>query len=176
MALDNGRRSPRKLLRAVVARARWRLRKVRFDIEFIPDSSEGRIRAASYLTILSREMPPEELARLVGMQPDKKWTRGELRNVGPIPLAAKRFNGVNFTSGLGDFASPSQHFAALIERLRPFAARIAAVADLPSTHGVTVWIVEHTERDDVDAVAELEDIEVVAAMHAKLVFSSYLGW
>jgi len=53
------------------------MRRVRFDIEFVPDTGEGRIRAASYLTILSREMPPEELARLVGIQPDEKWSKGE---------------------------------------------------------------------------------------------------
>jgi hypothetical protein len=180
-SLNNGRRSLRKLLRTLLLRLLGRVGLGRFvtgefDLEYEPDTGEGRIRAASYLTILNHELPPEELARLVGMQPDEKWTRGERGKVGPVPLVAARFNEVDYASGLGDFATPTQHFASLIERLRPFALHIAAVADLQSTQSVRVWIVEHTERDNVDTVTEPEDLVVVAAMHAELVFSSYFGW
>jgi Domain of unknown function (DUF4279) len=139
--------------------------------------AEARIRAACYLTILNRELPPGELVRLVGMQPDEMWRKGDPKpgkaRVGVRGSSKRPNNGVTYESGLGELASPRDHFAALMERLRPFAAGIAAVADLPSTHGVTIWIVEHSETWNSDMLAEPEHLEIVAAMHAKLVFSSY---
>ncbi len=140
------------------------------ETDWEPDTGEGRVRAASYLTILNDEVSPEELARLAGMQPDEAWSKGDAARRG---RETQPFNAITFVSHLADLATPTDHFAALIERLRPFAARIAAIADLPSTHSARIWIVEHTERDMVDAFTEPGQIEVVAAMHAEVVFSSY---
>lgn len=138
-------------------------------------TGEGRLRAASYLTILSTELEPEELARLVGLQPDRSWKEGELRLLATGRPRGKRhpFNGVDYLSDLDKKRTPRDHFASLVERLRPYADRIAAVADLPSTHCTRIWIVEHTERDNIASILEPEEIAVVRTMHAQIAFSAY---
>jgi hypothetical protein len=147
-------------------------------VEWEPDTGEGRVRAASYLTILNTELAPEELGHLVGLEPDESWRKGEpkrfvdgtprLRSSGPQP-----YNGVHYESNLDEARTPSDHFKALIERLRPNAERIARVADLPTSQTTRIWIVEHTERDMIDAFLDPDDVAIAAAMHAQLIFSSY---
>jgi hypothetical protein len=133
------------------------------------------MRAASYLRILNTELPPDQLSRLVGLEPDKSWKKGELRRLqGGQPLRKRQpFNGVSFESGLDDQKSATSHFAALVERLRPYAEKIAQVASLPTTKSTRIWVVEHTERDMIDAFLDPDHVAVAAAMRAELTFSAY---
>jgi hypothetical protein len=80
---------------------------------------------------------------------------------------------VSFESDLDKLELPGDHFKALIQRLRPYADRIAAVAALPTTQSTRIWVVEHTYRDMIDAFLDPEDVAVAAAMRAELIFSSY---
>jgi hypothetical protein len=136
----------------------------------VPDTGEDRVRAASYLTILSTELPGAELERLVGLTADQAWNKGEPRRSGA--RKTHRFSGAHYESGLDERAAPAAHVRALVERLAPFAQRIASVADLGTTHA-RFWIVEHTEAGFMDTAVAPTDVAVVAAMHAELTFSSY---
>ena len=110
----------------------------------VPDTGEDRVRAASYLTILSTELPGAELERLVG-----------LTSLASTSVPRPRLTSGRWSSGW-----------------RPFAQRIASVADLGTTHA-RFWIVEHTEAGFMDTAVAPTDVAVVAAMHAELTFSSY---
>lgn len=142
-----------------------------------PDTGEGRIRAASYLTILNTELGPEELSRLIGLEPHESWTKGEPRRLvttGTVrPGKTQPFNGVSFDSNLDELRTPSDHFKALIERLHPHVEKIAEVATLPTTQTTRIWIVEHTQRDMIDTFIDPDQVAVAAAMRAELIFSSY---
>ena len=141
-------------------------------IEFKPDTGEGRVRAASYLTILSRDTSPAELARLVGLVPDETWSKGDLRSRHGR-RRKQPFNGISYESGLDEKQSPTDHLAALIGRLEPFAASIAEVAARAGTHSVRVSFVEHTERDNINGGAYPLQLAVLGRMGAELFIDVY---
>jgi hypothetical protein len=138
-------------------------------MELERDDGFGRVRAASYLTILNTDLGPEELERLVGLAADETWKQGDPRRANQT----QSFNGATYESGLDELAAPWDHVAALLDRLAPYAERIASIAALPSTRSARVWVVEHTERDNIDTILEPAQVALVAAMHAELAFSSY---
>jgi Domain of unknown function (DUF4279) len=108
------------------------------------DRGEGRVRARAGLVILSNELPPEELAKRLPLDPDRMWRKGD-----PAGLRGRRaqpFNGVEYHSELDDKRTPTDHLAALVERLQPHAAQIAAVAADPATYCTRLWVGEHSER------------------------------
>jgi hypothetical protein len=139
------------------------------EVQWEKDTGAGRVRAAAYLTILNTELPPNELARLVGLEPDESWTKGDLRR----PGRQHPFNGVAVQSKLDEKRSPTDHFDALIEILTPYADQIAKVAALPSTQIAKVTVAEHSERDNVDAWADPERLAIVVKMGAVLFFDAY---
>jgi hypothetical protein len=129
------------------------------------------------LTILNTDLAPEGLERLIGLKPEKSWRKGEPRPLGSTervrPGKFQPCNGVNFESNLDELRTPTDHFKALIERLRPHAEAIASVAELPPTRTTRIWVVEHTECDMTDTFLDPKDVAVAVAMHAELIVSSY---
>jgi Domain of unknown function (DUF4279) len=135
------------------------------------DRGEGRVRAAAYLTLLSAEIPPDELARRVGMTPDESWRKGDPRGVGR--RRTHPFNGINYESRLDERQSPSDHLRGLIDRLRPVTAQIAAMAADPGVHSTRVAVVEHTVRDNPAIGADPETLRAIAEMGAELYVDVY---
>jgi Domain of unknown function (DUF4279) len=133
------------------------------------DQGEGRVRGGASLTILSTDMPPDELARRVGLQPDDVWTKGEIR----LANRTHPFHGMAFESGLDERRSPTEHLEALMARLRPHARRIAAVTRLPTTHSTRVRVVEHTLRDNVETWANPGCLAELVELGADLVVDVY---
>jgi hypothetical protein len=132
--------------------------------EYNPGSPEWRIHAAAYLTVLSEAEPPNVLEKAIGLEPDESWAKGD-----PLRAGGKRpYNGLTYESGLDDKRSPTDHLAALVERLRPYTEGIAEVSSWPTTHSVLLRVVEHTITDNPEVWAEPEDLGAIAAMKAKL--------
>jgi hypothetical protein len=99
-----------------------------------PPSTSG-----AHLTLLSESIDTTALTAQVGMTPDEAWERGER------PNAAGKFAGITFRSNLSDAAAPGNHLDALLERLAPVTAQIAAAA---ADDGLIVrlWLVHRVEN------------------------------
>ena len=92
----------------------------------LPQSPRSAHSGLVELTIVSDRREPDELARAVGLKPDRAWRKGESR--GPRTCKRHAFNGVVYGSGLADDAHPHEHLGALFARLKPHQARIGALA------------------------------------------------
>jgi hypothetical protein len=97
------------------------------------------------------------------------WAKGERRRTN----RTHPFNGIMFASGLDERRSPTDHVTALIARLRPHSAQIAAVAARPTTHSTRVTVVEHTLRDNVGTWVEPSELAAIAKMGAQLFVDIY---
>ena len=69
--------------------------------------------------------------------------------------------------------APSAHLKALLTRLGPWADEIAAVAAMPSTHSVRVYVVEHRETDNFWTGVDAQELAAIVAMGADLFFDIY---
>jgi Domain of unknown function (DUF4279) len=103
------------------------------------------------------------------LEPDKSWAKGDA--LGAVGM--RRCNGLTYESGLDDKRSPTEHLAALIERLHPCVEGIREVSAWPTTHCVTVWVAEHTITDNPEVFVEPDDLGAIAAMKAKLAIDVY---
>jgi hypothetical protein len=134
-----------------------------------PDHPRWRIRAAANLTVLSTEDSPDSLELTAGLAPDEKWAKGD-----PLRAGGKRpYTGIRYYSRLDEKRSPTDHVAELVDRLRPHVDGIAAVSGRPATHGVTLWVVEHTRAEDRQVDLQPKDLAAIAAMGARLSLDLY---
>ena len=107
---------------------------------YIPANREAR----ANVTILSEELPPAEISRVLGIEADESWRKGDL--VGHGRTGRRRSNhGWRVISPLGDQASTTEHLQAVIGRLSPAAAQLRT---LSSRDGIDakLWLVEHIEN------------------------------
>lgn len=74
------------------------------------------------LDVESMEIPPDQLAAMIGLEADRSWRVGDKRGKTQI---RETTNGWSVSSGLDERASLDDHMVALLDRLQPVAERIA---------------------------------------------------
>jgi len=137
-----------------------------------PGHPRWRMSAEADLTILVTEGSPEPLVETVGLEPDKKWAKGDV--FGPTRRGRRPYTGISYASRLDGKCSPTEHVSDLVERLRPFVTGIAALSARPTTHGITLWVVEHTRAYDRQIDLDPADLTVIGAMGARLSLDLYV--
>ena len=141
------------------------------DVTWSELADRVRVRADAYLVVHSDSEPPDSLAQAIGLEPDEGWHKGQPRGRLKRPAPT---NAVVYRSPLEEAQSPSEHIAALANRLRPHTDKIRSLASREGTQGIVVRVVEHTNFDNPEAWVQPSDLETFAAMGATLGFDTYV--
>jgi hypothetical protein len=119
-----------------------------------------RVRARARLTVISDELPPEELTRRVGIDPDRSWRRGDRTEARrPQP-----HHGWELTSRLSEDRPVEDHLADLLERTAPVAKAVAAIARDPAVASVRLMLSRTGDNWNPglsispDAIRKLDDL------------------
>ena len=84
---------------------------------------DAQCRTRAHLDITSAEVPPDEITRRVGVEPDRSWAIGdELRK-----YRVATFHNWTLDSRADPDAALDDHIADLVRRAEPVAERIAAI-------------------------------------------------
>jgi hypothetical protein len=127
-------------------------------------------KAHAHLTILSEELPAAEISRVLGIEPDKSWRRGErLHKSSP----RQKRHGWELGSGLSDDASVNDHLGAMLGRLAP---AVESLHELTSEPGVTamLWLVEHIENWNPGLTISSDELESLARTGVELAIDIYV--
>jgi Domain of unknown function (DUF4279) len=79
------------------------------------------------LTILSWSITDYEMVSAIGLEPDRRWTKGVVRNP-KYPNTINRTSGIDYNSGEATNVPAYNHVEAVLAKVRPVADRIAAIA------------------------------------------------
>jgi Domain of unknown function (DUF4279) len=81
------------------------------------------------LFVVSNSLTDHELLSKVGLEPDRQWTKGTVRDT-RFPNAKYQISGLEYRTDVDENAPVSEHVGALLAKVRPVARRIAEVAKL----------------------------------------------
>jgi uncharacterized protein DUF4279 len=131
--------------------------------------------AAAQLTVYSELPSAVALAEAISLEADEQWSKGDMRAEIKAPVPITR---ISFGSHLAEARSPTDHVAALVERLRPCADEIRALVAHEGTSAV-LWVVEHVRSAtagfaNVEAYVRPEDLQTLAAMGVSIAFDAYV--
>jgi hypothetical protein len=98
------------------------------------------------------DIHPDEIGARLGLMADRWFLRGEFE-AHPKGDRSKRsrpfpFNGWELRSTIGDTATPNEHLASLLERLKSAAASIGNLARDPQIHSIRLWLGHHTDNEN----------------------------
>jgi Domain of unknown function (DUF4279) len=79
------------------------------------------------LIVLSWNITDEEMVSAIGMEPDRRWTKGVLRNP-KYPAGINRTSGVEYSSGEPTNVPAYNHAEAVLAKVRPIADKIVELA------------------------------------------------
>ena len=94
------------------------------------------------LVILSDELRPDDISRMLGLDPDTAGIRGEpMRGARPYPHHTWRLE-----SWLPKDTNPEEHVDRLLDRLDASTASIASLAADPRIHSIRLWLSMHIDN------------------------------
>jgi hypothetical protein len=129
--------------------------------------------AGASLTIHSQSVPAAEITRLLGVDPDRTWRRGD--RMGRSASSQHRYltHGWTVSSGIGEEASVNRHLAALMDRLAPAADELPT---LLREQGVNakLWLVEHIENWNPGLSLSPSELAAVAHLGVELAVDIYV--
>jgi uncharacterized protein DUF4279 len=110
------------------------------DKPFVP----ARTRSRASLIVLSADLSPSEITELIGIPPDEAHTKGAPQT--PQSSYGWKYHSWQVHSRSHEMTPPEDHLASLLERVEPFAERIAALARSGQVEPLRVWISHHIEN------------------------------
>jgi Domain of unknown function (DUF4279) len=129
----------------------------------------GRLRVE--LSVVSRELDPDKLRGMVGIEPVSSWRKGTLRTA--TSRSRHRSHGVRLASGLPEEATVDEHAAALDAALSPAAAVIRAETAAGRVE-VRVWVWCMFPTGHVGFSISKPTLDLLDHLGARLEFEAYL--
>lgn len=129
-----------------------------------------RSRTSATLVLVSEGRTSAELIAEVGLDPDRRWDRGEV--TGPSGHR-HRYSGLRYGSGLGESATAAEHVQAVVTRMLPYRDRLRAIVGLGSEaqgqeHARRIAVLVQTGRQEVGMDFRTELLSSLVAMGCSL--------
>jgi hypothetical protein len=121
----------------------------------------------AYFRLTGFEQSPEEISKLIGLEPSRSWATGSERSNSKIPYDTSAWI---LESRLSESASLEYHLEDLLNQLEPFAGRIVA---LPSPHASWIEMVGYFDERYPGLSLDTKLLRRVSALGASLDFDFY---